>query len=281
MHADDWLSTSGFHPRFSPPAFRYDDWRQPFDLDGAVAWAGVDDRDRASLSPVWRPPPAPCTRVTAGLFADPARLRRARRSARRVHGLEDLAGHRARAVPVAERRAVVGRRVVRRRRDPKHVAPPISSRAGASASSRSSSPVFYCSSGIVRRRRGDWLQLPVRAVDAPPRLVPDAESAGSSRTTCRRSTWTVMQALTLRVRDPRAAVVRCCRGRGRTRSCGRSAMHLMIGLMFGPVIWFSLLMITLLVGELRAGALTSRRVFERKSRLRRGAQHRNAMRSVR
>jgi uncharacterized membrane protein YphA (DoxX/SURF4 family) len=107
-------------------------------------------------------------------------------------------------------------------------------------------PVFYMSSGFLKAK-GDWLTEPYvlwthlhTSYQTPVSwfLANHVPPAG----------WTVMQATTLlfEALAPLWFAVRLTRPFALAYGV---AMHAMIGLMFGPVIWFSTLMIVLLVGS--------------------------------
>ena len=108
---------------------------------------------------------------------------------------------------------------------------------------------FYCGSGIAKAR-GDWLKHP---------YVLWTHLHDSYQTTIAWVIanhtpawgWTVLQAVTLAYEVLAPIWFLWKRSRPIALAWGL-AMHLMIGLMFGPVIWFSLLMMSLLLGSFAA-----------------------------
>jgi len=103
--------------------------------------------------------------------------------------------------------------------------------------------VFYTASGVCKAR-GDWLKEPAVLWT---HLHDSYQTAFSLllANSLPSSMWTVFQAMTLAFEC--GALVWL--GSTRLRPFGLAfglGMHLLIGLMFGPVLWFSLLMMTLL-----------------------------------
>jgi len=103
---------------------------------------------------------------------------------------------------------------------------------------------FYCASGIAKAR-GDWLKnahvLFTHVHDSYQTWI-----AWVLANHLPAWSWTVLQAVTLVYEVLAPLWFAWNRSRPLALAWGL-AMHLMIGLMFGPVIWFSLLMMTLLV----------------------------------
>ena len=238
-HADEWIGDAGFRvPDLGG------DWRQPLYVPAlpSVARLGgrrgdgrLGARVRARLQDA---------RERARLRGDPG-VRRPLRSPRRVHREQDVAGGRPRD----------------RRRSRRHA--PRRRRAAASAAASEGAPeamrpmgsvrflqllpvTIYSASGIAKAR-GDWLTVPlvlwshlhdsyqtaisVRARVGAAGLELDADAgARRSPSRCWRRSGSASRAP-----GPYALVF----GLG---------MHAMIGLCFGPVLWFALLMMTLLVG---------------------------------
>ncbi len=107
-------------------------------------------------------------------------------------------------------------------------------------------PTIYCASGIAKSR-GDWLKYPYVLWD---------HLHDSSQTTVTvilanalpPMAWTIFQIATLAFE----ALAPIWFASSKTRSAALVfgvGMHTMIGLMFGPVIWFAMLMATLLVAS--------------------------------
>jgi hypothetical protein len=105
-------------------------------------------------------------------------------------------------------------------------------------------PVFYCASGVAKAR-GDWLSNPLVLWT---HLHDSYQTAVTVVLGNVMPTWllTVQQALVLafEIGAPLWFALRRTRPFGLLFGLG---MHVMIGLMFGPVVWFALLMMTLLV----------------------------------
>jgi hypothetical protein len=106
-------------------------------------------------------------------------------------------------------------------------------------------PVMYCASGIAKLR-GDWRTMPYVLWTH----VHDTYQTSFSwavATLLPTWSWTVFQALVLAFEV--LAPLWFAWSRTRTAACIVGlAMHAMIGLMFGPVRWFALLMMSLLLG---------------------------------
>jgi uncharacterized membrane protein YphA (DoxX/SURF4 family) len=125
--------------------------------------------------------------------------------------------------------------------------------------------VFYSASGICKAR-GDWLKNPAVLWTH----LHDSYQTAFTLFLANRLpgfTWTVFQAMTL--------AFECCSliwlVPHRLRRFGLGfglAMHLLIGLMFGPVIWFSLLMMTLLSASYLPSGLLERFTSKLSLRLR-------------
>ena len=106
-------------------------------------------------------------------------------------------------------------------------------------------PTFYCASGICKAK-GDWLERS----DVLWTHLHDSYQTLLSRWLANHlpsGSWALMQATTLAFELGAPLWFSVRRTRGPALAYG-VAMHLLIGTMFGPVIWFSLLMITLLSG---------------------------------
>jgi uncharacterized membrane protein YphA (DoxX/SURF4 family) len=237
-HADDWISVDGFRV----PGVA--DWRQPLPLPGLPVWLAWSVG--AALA-------ASALATAAGLFT---RLSSAvfavllvhvaladRLSAFTVSKLAPVIALALCLTPSGARYSLDAWR--RARREPQARQPELVS-WGCVAFFQVLLPVFYFASGLAKFR-GDWLSHPyvlwthlhdsyqtwiswLIANHLPPWL------------------WTVFQGAVL-------AFELCAPlwfGLPWTRRFALVfglGMHLMIGLMFGPVIWFSLLMMTLLVAS--------------------------------
>jgi len=239
VHADDWLSSAGFHP----PSL-LDDWRQPASLApvepttawliaGALVIAGLGAS--LGLATRWT------TMLFAGLLAYTTLADRL--EAFTVSKLGTILVIALALSPCGARYSVDA--WWRGRRHPQRHVPALCE-GGSVRFFQILIPVFYFSSGICKAT-GDWLtnpyvlwthlhdsyQTPVSlfaANHAPPWM------------------WTVLQATTLILE----AGAPLWFGWRRTRPYAFAygvAMHAAIGLMFGPVIWFSLLMIVVLVAS--------------------------------
>lgn len=105
-------------------------------------------------------------------------------------------------------------------------------------------PVFYCASGICKAR-GDWLSRG----DVLWTHLEGSYQTGFSHFLANHlpaSAWTLFQATTLAF-EALAPLWFAWKPTRHVALLYGLGMHAMIGLMFGPVIWFSLLMMTLLV----------------------------------
>jgi uncharacterized membrane protein YphA (DoxX/SURF4 family) len=106
-------------------------------------------------------------------------------------------------------------------------------------------PVFYCASGLAKMG-GDWMVVP-RVLYSHLHDSYQTPISFFLATHMPVWAWTPMQVTVLGFE----ALTPLWFGWRRTRTLGMLygvGMHVMIGLMFGPVIWFALLMISLLVG---------------------------------
>lgn len=238
VHADDWLSTAGFHP----PALA-DDWRQPAAIDPispATAWtisALIVVSGLATAA-------GALTRFASAIFgallvyttlAD-------RLEAFTVSKLGTCLVIALAFTPCQERWSVDAwwkKRTNPKLKLPTHVS------GGNVRFFQILLPVFYFSSGMSKAW-GDWLTNPYvlfshlhDSYQTPVSLFAANHFAPWM--------WTVMQGTTLAFE----ALAPVWFGWRVTRPYAMLygiAMHTMIGLMFGPVIWFAMLMIVLLVG---------------------------------
>lgn len=238
VHADDWLSDAGFHV----PAVA--GWQQPVSLPALPVWlawsvggALVVSGALTALGAVTRWSSA----VFAALLAYVALADRL--AAFTVSKLAPVIALALCLSPSGARYSVDAWR--RHRRDP--AAPrPTRVRGGCVAFFQLLLPVFYVSSGWCKATH-DWLsephvlwthlhdsyQTPVSwllANHMPPWM------------------WTAFQGAVL-VFECGAPLWFALRPTRPYALAFGAVMHLMIGLMFGPVIWFSLLMISLLVAS--------------------------------
>jgi hypothetical protein len=237
LHADEWLGEEGFRV----PDLGGADWRQPFYIPPLPDWACWVVAMTLAAS---------CAAVAIGLAARPAAVACAtllvfvaladRLAAFTVSKLSP-------AIMLALALSPCGRRYglnawLRRRRgrtllgtDPT---------AGV-AFFQLLLPVLYSASGIAKLR-GDWLSNPfvLWTLVHDSYQTPFSWALASNLPTF---AWTILQAgtLILEVGAPLWFALR------RTRALAFYAsvtMHVTIGLMFGPVKWFALLMISLLLG---------------------------------
>jgi uncharacterized membrane protein YphA (DoxX/SURF4 family) len=238
VHADDWLSVAGFRlPEIA-------DYRQPLALPGLPVWAAWVVGALLAISGLATAAGA-FTRWSSGVFA--ALLAYValadRLEAFTVSKLAPMVAIVLCLTPSGARASVDAWR--RRRRDPAAVLPDQVS-GGCVMFFQVLLPVFYFSSGWCKAH-GDWksdhfvlwthlhdsYQTPVSwflANHLPTQM------------------WSLLQRAVL-VFEFAAPI---WFGLPWTRSVALvfgAGMHLMIGLMFGPVIWFSLLMMTLLVAS--------------------------------
>ena len=239
VHADDWLSSAGFHP----PTL-LDDWRQPLSLapvQPVTAWLIAVAVVVAGLGTSLGVATRWTTALFAGLLAYTSLADRL--EAFTVSKLGTVLVIALAVSPCGARYSVDA--WWRHRGQPTPIVPSLCA-GGSVRFFQILIPVFYFSSGICKAT-GDWLtnpyvlwthlhdsyQTPVSlfaANHAPPWM------------------WTVLQATTLAFE----AGAPLWFGWRRTRPYAFGygvAMHATIGLMFGPVIWFALLMIVLLVAS--------------------------------
>ncbi len=234
-HADDWLSSAGFHP---PPL--QDDYRQPAHftpLAPAAAWVVGIAIVISGLSVV----AGAFTRWSATAFgmllayvtlAD-------RMEAFTVSKLGTVVAFALALTPAGTRYSFDAWR--KRGAGP----PPELCSGGNVRFFQILLPVFYFSSGICKAK-GDWLSNPYvlwshlhDSYQTPVSLFFANHMP--------RFAWTVMQATTLAF-EALAPVWFALRWTRPYALAYGIAMHTLIGMMFGPVAWFALLMIALLVG---------------------------------
>jgi uncharacterized membrane protein YphA (DoxX/SURF4 family) len=238
IHADDWLSVAGFR---LPDV---EDYRQPLALPGLPVWAAWTVAAALVVAGLATAAGA-FTRWAAGLFAVLlAYVALADRfEAFTVSKLAPMIAIVLCVTPSGARASVDAWRY--RRRHPDAVVPDRVS-GGCVAFFQFLLPVFYCASGIAKAR-GDWRH---------DNFVLWTHLHDSYQTTVSwllannlpTPLWTLFQKLVL-VFEFAAPIwfgVPWTRPYALVFGLG---MHLMIGLMFGPVIWFSLLMMTLLTAS--------------------------------
>jgi hypothetical protein len=236
-HVDDWLGPVGFHL----PDLQDSDWRQPIYIAPLPIWAarvvgGALVASGLAVAAGLR------TRVASALFAVllvyvvlADRLQ--------TFTVSKLAPSLVLALflsPAGARWSVDA--WLRRRRDPTALLPSLVS-GGAVRFFQIFLVVMYSGSGIAKLR-GEWLSAPVLWTHvhdnyqtvvsyALQRILPAAA-------------WWVLQLLTLAFEVGAPLWFALDRTRTPALIVGLT-MHLMIGLMFGPVVWFALLMGSLLV----------------------------------
>lgn len=232
VHADDWLSTTGFHP----PALA-DDWRQPATfapISPAAAWTLcvvlVVSGLMTSLGAFTRWS-ASVFAVLLGYVALADRM-----AAFTVSKISPVIALALALSPAGARWSIDALR----RRGPlvTHVS------GGCVRFFQIWIAVFYCSSGICKAR-GDWLTNPYVLWSH----VHDSYQTPVSWFVANHLpafAWTVMQATTLAFELGAPLWLGWRRTRPFALGYGL-AMHALIGAMFGPVIWFALLMMVLLV----------------------------------
>lgn len=248
-HADEWLSNAGFQV----PEITGGDWRQPFYLsplstNGAWALAAVMVVSGILVSIGFR------ARIAALVFASTLIYVALsdRLAAFTVSKLSPAVMLALAACPIGTRFSVDA--WLRKRKDPEAPLPELVA-GGGPRFFQLLLPVFYFGSGLAKAK-GEWLshshvlwthlhdsyQTPLSwflASSLPPLL------------------WGVLQAvvLTLEVGSPLWFSLRKTRPYALLGAVG---MHAMIGLMFWPVRWFSLLMITMWLGAFLPEAWLSR-----------------------
>jgi uncharacterized membrane protein YphA (DoxX/SURF4 family) len=238
QHADDWLSIAGFRVPGEP------DWRQPLALPALPVWAAWSVAAALTVAGLATAAGA-FTRWSAGVFA--ALLAYValadRLSAFTVSKLAPMVALVLCLSPSGVRYSLDAWR--RHRRDPSAPQPELVS-GGCILFFQVLLPVFYLSSGMAKRH-GDWLTH---------RYVLWTHLHDSYQTTvswfiANHSPdwmWTAAQRAVL-IFELGAPLWFGLPWTRRLALAFGVGMHLMIGLMFGPVIWFSLLMIAMLVAS--------------------------------
>jgi uncharacterized membrane protein YphA (DoxX/SURF4 family) len=238
LHAPDWLSDQ----TLQPPHFA-NDWQTPLDLaplSPGQAWAVAIVLVIAGLATA----AGAATRVSAFVFAIllgyVALSDRA--STFTVSKISPIIALALALTPSGVRWSVD--EWVKRRRDPSWVPPELAS-WGCVRFFQIFLGVFYASSGWIKAH-GDWLRYPYVLWTH----LHDSYQTPISWFLANYMPvfgWTALQGITLlfEIFAPLWFVLPWTRPYG---TAWALAMHLMIGIMFGPVIWFSLLMMSLLAG---------------------------------
>jgi len=239
IHADDWLSSAGFRLPDIP-----EDWRQPIRvpaLDPWAAWLLCATLVVTGLS------------VSAGLFT---RYTSAvfcvglvyvaladRLAAFTVSKIGPILILAICLSPAGTRWSIDER--LRRNRDSTWI-PPDRVSGGSIVFFQAMLPIFYLSSGIAKAN-GDWMTYPYVLWT---HLHDSYQTPVSWFLANHTPPWgfTVLQTITL-VFEFFAPAWFAFRATRPFALAWALAMHLMIGLMFGPVIWFALLMMSLLIGS--------------------------------
>jgi uncharacterized membrane protein YphA (DoxX/SURF4 family) len=254
-HPGDWLGDEGFRiPSLG------DDWRRPVDLPPLPMWGAYGVCIALVVSGLATAAGA-LTRVSSAVFAVLlAYVALADRlSAFTVSKLAPVIVLALCVTPSAARWSVDA--WLRARREPRARPPELAS-WGCVRFFQFLLPVFYFSSGLCKWR-GDWVSEPyvlwTHLHDSYQTPVSWALANALPP-----FMWTVFQGATL-VFELAAPVLFAIRLTRPFALAYGVAMHTMIGLMFGPVIWFSLLMIALLVGSF-APAPWLRRMLARRWR---------------
>lgn len=238
-HPEDWLASTGFRI----PALD-DDWRQPASFAGlapAAAWAvavGLVVSGLATAAGAFTRWTSAVFAVLLGYVALADRM-----SAFTVSKIAPVIVLALCVSPSGARWSVdawLRKRANSQWKPPTHVS------GGCVRFFQIMLPVFYCSSGIAKAR-GDWLDYPyvlwTHIHDSY--QTPVSWFAGNHLPAF---AWTAMQAVTLafEIGAPLWFALRWTRPFALAYGL---AMHAMIGMMFGPVAWFSLLMMSLLVAS--------------------------------
>jgi hypothetical protein len=238
LHADDWLSTAGFHP----PVLE-DDWRQPANIapiSPGAAWTLSIILVIAGLMTI----AGALTRFSSAIFAALLLYTTLadRLEAFTVSKLGTCLAIALAFTPCDARYSVDA--WWRRRKNP-NLPLPTHVSGGNVRFFQITIPVFYFSSGVCKAM-GDWLKDPYVLFSH----LHDSYQTPVSLFAANHFSpwmWTVMQATTLafEVGAPLWFAWRITRPYALLYGV---AMHTLIGLMFGPVIWFALFLIALLVG---------------------------------
>lgn len=237
-HADEWLGDAGFRV----PDLGAADYRQPLYIPALPSWAAWSVALALVLSGLAvsagiRPRRAALVFASAAAFVALSD----RLAAFSVSKLAPVIGIALALSPCGERFGVDA--WLRRRQRPK-VEPPTHVESGAVRFVQLLLPVIYSASGIAKMR-GDWLShahvLWTHIHDSY-----QTEFTVLLANTLPAGAWTLLQGLTLGFE----VLAPLWFGHPRTRTLGLVVglgMHAMIGLMFGPVRYFAMLMATMLI----------------------------------
>jgi len=236
-HADEWIGDHGFRvPDLGG------DWRQPIyvpPLPSTVAWAvavAMVASGLACAAGLWTRKAGLVFAATLAFVAVSDRL-----AAFTVSKMSPVVMLAVALGPAGSRLGVdAARRRKRTGKRPKKLRPAASLRF-----LQCLLVVIYSASGIAKAR-GDWLKMPLVLWT---QLHDSYQTAVSFALASHLPgwSWTVMQGLVLTFEMGAPLWL----GMPRTRPFAfvfALGMHAMIGLMFGPVLWFALLMMALLVG---------------------------------
>jgi len=241
-HADEWIGDAGFRV----PDLGSSDFRQPLYLPALPSWAAwtvaaVLVASGLSLAAGFRP------RIAAGIFA----LVTAwvalsdRLAAFSVSKLAPVIAIALAASPCGARLSIDAWRAnAKRRKKARELPTTVSS--GSVRFFQLLVPIIYCASGIAKAR-GDWLHHPYVLWTH----LHDTYQTGVTVALANALppfAWTVLQGGTLALES----LAPIWFGLRKTRPFALAAavtMHAMIGLMFGPVRYFAMLMATLLLAS--------------------------------
>jgi hypothetical protein len=239
VHADDWLSTRGFHV----PDLGGNDWRQPLYLSPLPPWAAWAVA-AATIASGLALAAGSFTRAAGGIFA--ALLAYVALADRlEAFTVSKLAPVLVLALVWAPSGARFSVDAWRARRRAPAAARVTTDGSGAIRFFQVFLVVMYSGSGIAKLR-GDWLTAPVLWSH-----VHDDYQTAVSYFLVRSlpaAAWSALQWLTLAF-ECGAPLWFALRATRTPALVAGLAMHAMIGLMFGPVIWFALLMSSLLVAS--------------------------------
>jgi hypothetical protein len=237
-HADEWLSTAGFHA----PEIPGGDWRQPLyiaPLSPGAAWAMALLMVIAGLGVAVGFRARAAALLFAVLVADAALIDRL--AAFTVTKLAPAVLLALAVSPCGQRWSVDAWLARRKGRQT-----PIEVSGGAVRFFQILLAVFYCASGLAKAR-GGWLSHPLVLWTH----VHDSYQTAMSWAVANAAPawlWTLLQAGTLGFEVGAPLWLGWAKTR-RYAVVWAVAMHLLIGALFWPVRWFSLLMIVLVVAS--------------------------------
>jgi uncharacterized membrane protein YphA (DoxX/SURF4 family) len=240
IHADDWLSSAGFRV-----PTEIVDWRQPLPIPGLPVWAAWTVAIAFLVSGLMLAAGA-FTRWSAAAFTALAIYVALadRLSAFTVSKLAPMIGLSLALAPSGVRGSIDAWRARRRAAKP----PPLPTKVsgGCVGFYQVLLPVFYCSSGIAKVH-GAWTDNGYVLWTH----LHDSYQTHVSYWLAQATPvwmWPVLQ-ITVLVYELGAPLWFALPWTRTPAMIYGLGMHLMIGLMFGPVIWFSVLMMTLLVAS--------------------------------